>query len=131
VRSVLPRLAIGPLRKIVEGELVHTATLTTPQRLRLPNGEYQALPPIVEPDVPCLLTSPTAEDAEIAAARGVEMKVRVLVALGTVVAIGTVATVEGEDADGNPWTRTVKVTATDFPDELVRVCAAVDTQLNQ
>ena len=128
---LFPPIALGPLRAVIQAELVHVATLTTAVRQRLPTGTYRNLPPIVVEDVPCLLTNPTAQDAEIAAARGIEMQVRVLFALGTTVQIGTLAAIAGADADGNEWVRAVTITATDFPDALCRVCAAIDTQLNQ
>jgi hypothetical protein len=123
-------LTTGPLRTEIEDELTLAVTITRVQRTRLASGEYVEGPVVVAEDVPGAFTNPTEAQAQIAAAAGVKMTVRVLLPLGTDVRIGDVLTAVGSDDDGNKWTRSVSVTATDFPAEVVRVCAAVDTQLN-
>lgn len=105
-------------------------TITRVQRTRIPGGEYVEGPVVVAEAVPGAFTNPTEAQAQIAAASGAKMTVRVLLPLGTDVRIGDVLTAAGSDDDVNEWTRSVSVTATDFPAEVVRVCAAVDTQLN-
>lgn len=130
MRPLLPSLATAPLRAVIEGELVHLATLTTTTQVRQPGGEYRDETTVFA-DVPCLLTSPSARDLEIAASRGVAMQFRFLLPLGTAVSVGTTAQVTGADEDGNEWTRAVRLTAVDLPDKLVLACAAVDTELNR
>ena len=107
-----------------------TATLTTTVTARQ-DGEPVTGSPRVDEDVPCWLGKPTAAEVELAAARGVTLSQVLKVPLGTYGRVGTLAAVSGQDADRNEWTRSVRVTSTDIPDELHRLWAVVDQQLNQ